>query len=1022
VRLRYDGRVDAVLYGREGPLRALRSALDAAVAGRGQLALITGNAGIGKSALASAIAHEAAERATVTWGRAWEFADAPPYFPVWPCLRALGLPTAHDEGQSFQLWEQVLAGLAQLDRPAVWVIEDVHAADLGTLDLLTFLAQPLRALRVLVLVTTRAEDARLTDRKQQRLTRMARDGIALPLEPLADRDVAAIAEDILGRPIGASALGRLADLTAGNPLFVVECARAFRAAGGADGSLEVLPPTIRQVVLDRVELLPETTRRALACGAVLGREFSAATAARLADALPARVIDQLLPALRSGVVRELRPGHFQFTHTLVRDAIEDALPAADRAALHGRAAAALAALGDSADLLIDRARHALASAGTGEPSRVIAIVDRAIDLLQREGAFDRVFELADRVEESRATGALPAATPEERLQFATIARAARRSDASRRACEDVIALARGAADGELFARAVLLLAADIRPGVIDRAQLALLDEARELLGDRSPALACRLLARYATALQPAEDPKVPAAVATRALAAALETGDPEAILDVLDTGIWGIYYAELPDRASWCAQLLDHATRAGDRVRILEAHLWHSFQRVEVGDFAEFERDVATMLVLSDEIGHPRYRWRPLLLASSRAVALGRFADSERYVTEVARLATLADDPALEAALVLHEVTRAKHQRRPEAVADALAALDHATRDTKYRTMFRTVICACCAARVEDVAATRGWLDQLDLATMMPQQAALLAEPYALAGTDEERRRVRAVVVAEAPEEVSAGHVAFFYEGPRDRLLGLLDASLGELESAETRLRRALARATERGHLMWIAQISYELAAVLRRADRDDEARPFADDCVRIATEIGMTELAGTAAVVVATPLTIEREADVWRIARGADVFRVKDSRGMQLLARLVERPGEDIHVLALASDEAGAAPESSAGEQLDERALKAYRKRLAELEEALAAAEAAGNSSRATVAEREIAMLRTELSRAVGIGGRARQAGSATERARINVQRRLKDAIARIAEVEPRFGKLLEAAVRTGTYCCYRP
>jgi hypothetical protein len=70
----------------------------------------------------------------------------------------------------------------------------------------------------------------------------------------------------------------------------------------------------------------------------------------------------------------------------------------------------------------------------------------------------------------------------------------------------------------------------------------------------------------------------------------------------------------------------------------------------------------------------------------------------------------------------------------------------------------------------------------------------------------------------------------------------------------------------------------------------------------------------------------------------------------------------------------------------------------------------------------REKEALVKELTRAIGIGGRARQARSATERARVNVQRRLKDAIAKIAEADGELGRFFERSVRTGTYCCFRP
>src|SRR6185436_18617473 len=103
---------ERALHGRELPLRALRAGLARAFSGRGMVALVSGEAGIGKSAIVSVIADEAEARgAAVTWGRAWEFADAPPFFPVWPCLRALGIAAgegsneAHDDGRAFQLWE-----------------------------------------------------------------------------------------------------------------------------------------------------------------------------------------------------------------------------------------------------------------------------------------------------------------------------------------------------------------------------------------------------------------------------------------------------------------------------------------------------------------------------------------------------------------------------------------------------------------------------------------------------------------------------------------------------------------------------------------------------------------------------------------------------------------------------------------------------------------------------------------------------------------------------------------------------
>ena len=160
----------------------------------------------------------------------------------------------------------------------------------------------------------------------------------------------------------------------------------------------------------------------------------------------------------------------------------------------------------------------------------------------------------------------------------------------------------------------------------------------------------------------------------------------------------------------------------------------------------------------------------------------------------------------------------------------------------------------------------------------------------------------------------------------------------------------------------------------------------------------------------------------MWRIECGGVDLLLRDSRGMQLLARLVERPREEIHVLALASDTGTALAESSAGDVLDARAREEYRARLAELAEDLAEAEANADRGHVERLRSEKDMLERELLLAFGLGGRSRKSGSVSERARVNVQRRLRDALARVADASPDVGRYLSRAVRTGTYCSFRP
>ncbi len=153
-------------------------------------------------------------------------------------------------------------------------------------------------------------------------------------------------------------------------------------------------------------------------------------------------------------------------------------------------------------------------------------------------------------------------------------------------------------------------------------------------------------------------------------------------------------------------------------------------------------------------------------------------------------------------------------------------------------------------------------------------------------------------------------------------------------------------------------------------------------------------------------------------------IFRLRDSRGMQMLARLVFTPGQEIHVLDLMGTQSARSCRVDSGdsnELLDDRARREYRRQLESLREQLEEAQSMNDFAAAEAAREEIEQLSAELARAFGIGGRPRRAGSNVERARVNVQRRLKHAMQRIATECPTAGRHLDWAVRTGSFCSYR-
>jgi hypothetical protein len=166
--------------------------------------------------------------------------------------------------------------------------------------------------------------------------------------------------------------------------------------------------------------------------------------------------------------------------------------------------------------------------------------------------------------------------------------------------------------------------------------------------------------------------------------------------------------------------------------------------------------------------------------------------------------------------------------------------------------------------------------------------------------------------------------------------------------------------------------------------------------------------------------LCLTLEGEYWTLSSGGGApCRVRDSRGMRMLAQLIERPGHEFHVLELSGSPTGA-DRSDAGELLDARARAEYQNRLRELGDELDEAESFNDLARRERLEAEREALVRELSRGFGLGGRQRRAASAVERARVNVRRRLLLALRHIRAANPALGDELEAGLRTGVHCVY--
>ena len=184
-------------------------------------------------------------------------------------------------------------------------------------------------------------------------------------------------------------------------------------------------------------------------------------------------------------------------------------------------------------------------------------------------------------------------------------------------------------------------------------------------------------------------------------------------------------------------------------------------------------------------------------------------------------------------------------------------------------------------------------------------------------------------------------------------------------------------------------------------------------------------------------PNAFRLEGDYWSISFEDHTVTLRDLKGLHYLARLLAHPGREFHVLDLVAS--GVAPAAAtppgttdpeltpsgwgdSGVLLDAQAKNAYRRRLAEIDEDLEEARLIRDSGRVVQAEAERDFLIRELSRAVGLDGRDRRAGSPSERARVSVTRAVRYAMSRIRQHDPPLGEHLDRAIRTGTYCVYLP
>ena len=338
-----------VFVGRVRELGELERALDATRAGSGATVLVAGEAGIGKSRLAAQVGRRARDAGfEVLLGRSIDLVGTElPYQPFVQALRPLGEPLRADgqtPGSQLRVFENALAQLT--DRaaiaPLLLVLEDLHWADISTLDLVVFLAHNLDGRRVLLLATCRADEPSSAERMRRLADGVQRSGSALllPLGPLAHEELSALLAAHAHAPTPVALSEAIVDRSEGNPFFAEELLAAV-----GDQSDE-LPRGLRDLLLARVARLDRPTQSLLRLAAAAGRDVAYPLLVALA-ALPERdVRESLRLAVEHGVLVAPRAtGSFRFRHALLAEAIYSTILPGELEELHARLAEELARSG-----------------------------------------------------------------------------------------------------------------------------------------------------------------------------------------------------------------------------------------------------------------------------------------------------------------------------------------------------------------------------------------------------------------------------------------------------------------------------------------------------------------------------------------------------------------------------------------------------------------------------------------------------------------------------------------------------
>lgn len=1092
--------------GRRGPLARVLDAVQRAGAYHPRVVLVLGERGVGKTRFAAEVAMRSAEqRVQVAWGRARETGAVP---ALWPWKEALSilaqrLPrvarrhrgvldaiagTNSTAAVGVDLAAAVVAFLADASArsPLLVILDDLHLADPDTLAILQYVSGDVGRSHFVILGTYRDDEVLRRSSLAAALGKLDQRTMFVQLSPFTRDEVDALLDSLMDHPAEAlvDALWRR---SGGNAFFLTKLIPWLQDAGPDVAAAVAIPPGVREEVIGyRLAGVSDDCRQLLQVAAVFTDCASPEVLERLlgesvwdADGRHSRVLAALDEALGVRLLRRCDrhlDAHYTFTYELIREALHEHLPLADRGTLHQAAAAALATLGrgDDAEHLEVVARQ-FSWIGSAEAlARAAGYAAAAATVHARQGRDERAAALYERaLADAERTIGSDAVHPRDRatwwLQLSAIRRRcgdlAGASAAARRAAAlaRTTAAQQGAAD--LLVSALAASQAD-RPwsatGRVDDKIILMLQEALRELPDGDSCIRAQALTLLAGQFYHSEFDSGGwrDAAAREAVAMARRLGDAETLAYTLRGHHNVSWFANgLDGRLRQSAELVTLARQLPDPRERAEAHLLHALDRLESGDLVEVGRQLLFSSDVSGE-GGERFAWHADIIRAAVATYEGRLSEAERLAEEaVARGQQVApDDAGIFFGVHLYTL------RRLQGRFDELLPLAHAFVEQFPLLPIWRVGIADLRAQAGDRAAARAAFEYFAAGGFVEPPAdwnwllamALLSEVCAFLGDQPRAAILYERLLPYADQNVTAvpGLACI---GPAAFQLGCLATVLERWAAAADHFDAAARRNHAMGGLPYAAHAQRHHAAMLLRQWEDGHANDLATAAELVARSrqtydrLGMATYGAAAARLadqldaarqrgaggaIATPANaLRRDGQRWVITWNGDRAELPNLVGLRHIAYLIQCSPAAMHVSELESAcvDPDSLPLPGRGREWQQEGLSVQRAPLrmpaidararAEYADALAAIEGELSEAEAHADLGRQAVLREQREALIATVSDAYAALGDDDRPRKRVWRTIRTiAIPAIAAKLPDLAAHLTAAIHTGSLCRYDP